>query len=137
MIGAMVIGATMIAAMFLQAGTDVPPLPADWSALAVTPYVAAPMLTPGLSGYVASESAAARCAVPKPADGHYVVRGDGATLGGADGAVRRAVPHAIGCATVEQYAAGLVLGFARGNLAVHPGAPDMWYRATITFDWRG
>ena len=77
-----------------------------------------------------------RCAVPKPGDGHYVVRVDVAALVGSDGTVRRAVPHAISCPTVEQYAAGLVTGFARGNLQLRAGASDAWYRATIVFDWR-
>ena len=126
----------MIAAMFLQAA-DVPALPADWATLASVPFVTAPAPAPPLATFVASEIAAGRCAIPRPADGHYVVRVAVATLISEDGTVRRAVPHAIACPTVEQYAAGLVLGFARGNLAAHPGAPDIWYRATITFDWRG
>lgn len=126
----------MIAAMLLQAA-DVPALPADWETLASVPYVTAPALTPPLATFVAGEIAAGRCAVPRPADGHYVVRVNVAALISDDGVVRRAVPRAIACPTVEQYAAGLVLGFARGNLTVHPGAPELWYRATITFDWRG
>lgn len=128
----------MIAALFLQAAD--PPqttLPPDWSVLAVMPYEQPPLLAPSLSGFVASEIASGRCAVPRPADGHYVVRVDVAALVSADGTVRRTVPHAIDCPTVEQYAAGIVLGFARGNLAPRLGAPDAWYRATIVFDWRG
>ncbi len=112
-------------------------VPTDWATLAPLPYVAAPQLTPQLTGFVAGEIAANRCAIAKPADGHYVVKVDVAALVGADGVVRRTVPHAINCPTVEQYAAGLVAGFARSNLALRAGGSDSWYRATITFDWRG
>ena len=122
----------MIAALLLQAAE----VPADWSILAPMPYVAAPEITPALDAFVAAEIAAGRCAVPKPTDGHYVVRVEVAALVGADGMVRRTVPHAIACPTVEQYAAGLVAGFARGNLFARAGTADMWYRATIVFDWK-
>ena len=40
---------------------------------------------------------------------------------GANG-IRTAVPRAIRCPTVEQYAAALVAGFARGNLLPRTGA---------------
>lgn len=130
----------MIASLLLQAA-DLPllspPLPADWSVLAPLPYMAVPVQAPALSSYVADEIAAGRCAVARPADGHYIVRVDVAALVSGAGVVRRAVPHAIACPTVEQYATGLVLGYARGNLLTRRGAPDLWYRATITFDWRG
>ena len=127
----------MIAAMLLQVAADAPALPVDWAALSPVPYVEAPAVTPPLAGFVAGEVAAGRCPLVRPADGHYVLRVDIATLISGDGMVRRAVPHAIACPTVEQYAAGLVLGFARGNLALRTDSPDSWYRATITFDWRG
>lgn len=126
----------MIAALFLQAA-EAPAIPADWSVLAPLPYVAPPRLEPSFAAFVAGEIAAGRCAVARPADGHYVVKVDVATLIGADGGVRRTVPHAIACPTVEQYAAGLVTGFARGNLPVRAIGGDTWYRATIVFDWRG
>ena len=94
----------MIAALLLQAG-DLPPpaLPPDWSVLAAVPYAQAPMLAPSLSSFVAGEIAAGKCAVPRPADGHYVVRVDVATLVSADGTVRRAVPHAIDCPSVQRF----------------------------------
>lgn len=126
----------MMAALFLQAA-PVPPVPADWAALAPIPYITPPEMTVPLASFVAGEIAAGRCAVPKPADGHYVVRVEVATLVAGEGLVRRTVPRAIACPTVEQYAAGLVQGFARGNIAARAGAPDIWYRATVVFDWRG
>lgn len=126
----------MIAVLLAQAA-DVPPMPADWSVLAPLPFVSPPRMTPELSGFVANEISAGRCPVPKPADGHYVVRVEVAALVSADGIVHRAMPHAIACPTVEQYAAGLVTGFARGNLPMRPGATDAWYRATVVFEWNG
>jgi hypothetical protein len=111
-------------------------VPADWSVLAPLPYEEPPKMAPNLSGFVASEVAAGRCTMPRPADGHYVVKLDVATLVGADGLVRRVVPRAIQCPTVEQYGAGLVTSFARANLRT--GATgDQWYRATIIFEWQG
>ena len=125
----------MIAFLLLQAADPVA-VPTDWSKLMPLPYVEAPKLAPNLSTYVAGEIAAGRCVVPKPADGHYSITVDVATLVDADGTVRRTVPHAINCPTVEQYAAGLVTSFARDNVAGRGGG-DTWYRATIVFDWRG
>jgi len=125
----------MLAFLLLQAA--VPAVPTDWSALAPLPYLTAPQMTPPLAHFVADEIAAGRCSLPKPADGHYVIKVEVATLVGADGSVRRAVPHAIACPTVEQYSVGLVLTFARANLPPRAGAADQWYRATIVYDWGG
>ena len=126
----------MIAFLLLQAA-EPPAVPADWSALAPMPYVSEPHMTPQLNAFVGGEVAAGRCVVPKPADGRYVVKVDVATLIDASGVIRKTVPHAISCPTVEQYAAGLVAGFARGNLMPRPSTGNTWYRATIVFDWRG
>jgi len=122
-------------ALLLQATTDAPPPPSDWATLAPMPYVAAPAVTAPLVKFVADEVAAGRCAVPKPADGHYVVKVDVAALIDEDGTLRRAVPRAIDCPTVEQYSAGLVTSFARANL--NGGPAPMWYRATLVYDWHG
>ena len=125
----------MLAILLLQAA--VPAVPTDWSALAPLPYLTAPQMAPPLARFVAGEIAAGRCSLPRPADGHYVVKVDVATLVGADGSVLRAVPHAIACPTVEQYSVGLVLKFARANLPPRAGAADQWFRATIVYDWGG
>ncbi|WP_404371359.1 hypothetical protein AB5I39_03800 [Sphingomonas sp. MMS24-J45] len=126
----------MIALLLIQAA-DAPAVPVDWDTLAPMPYVSAPEMTPQLNAFVGGEVAAGRCALPKPADGHYVVRVDVAALIDGSGVIRKTVPHAIACPTVEQYAAGLVTGFARGNLNLRASASGTWYRATIVFDWRG
>lgn len=112
-----------------------PALPSDWSAMILLPYVAPRQVTPQVTSFVANEIAAGRCAAARPADGHYVVRVEVATLVGTDGTVHRIVPHAIGCPTVEQYAVGLVTGFARGNLIPRATGSDTWYRTAIVFDW--
>jgi hypothetical protein len=122
-------------ALLLQGIPDAPPLPSDWADLAPMPYVAAPQITAPLNTFVATEVTEGRCAVPKPADGHYVVKVDVATLVDQDGTVRRAVPRAMGCPTVEQYSAGLVTSFARSNLQARSGT--VWYRTTLVYDWRG
>ncbi|MET3825571.1 MULTISPECIES: hypothetical protein [Sphingomonas] len=130
----------MIAALLLQvaeAPSGPPPLPSDWSALPTLPYVAPRQATPQVTAFVSREIAAGRCVAQRPADGHYVLPVEVATLVGVDGSVRRVVPHAIACPTIEQYAAGLVSGFARGNVAQFKPAADTWYRTTIVFDWHG
>jgi hypothetical protein len=129
----------MLPLLFLQVAAEVaqPGVPTDWSTLAPLPYASAPQMTPPLTRFVADEIAAGRCPVPKPADGHYVVKVDIAALVGADGVIRRTVPRAIDCPTVEQYSVGLVISFARGNLQARAGGADQWYRATIVYDWSG
>lgn len=124
----------MLAFLLLQAAA--PAVPTDWSVLAPLPYVTAPQITPPLVHFVADEVAAGRCVLTRPADGHYILKVDIATLVGADGAVRRVLPRAIDCPTVEQYSAGLIQTFARANLAARTAA-NRWYRATIVYDWAG
>lgn len=126
----------LIAAAQLAAPAAASPVvPTDWSVLAPLPYVSAPQQSPALAQFVAGEIAAGRCPIARPADGRYVVKVDVATLVGADGTIRRTVPRAINCPTVEQYSAGLVISFARANLP--RATSEQWYRATIVFDWNG
>ena len=126
--------------LLLQEVPSVPPgdpVPSDWSVLPPLSYAAPPMMTPPFSRFVAREVAAGRCRRPRPADGLYVITFDLAALVSADGAMLRLVPRAIDCPTVEQYAAGLVQNFARGNLNTVAGAVGtQWYRTTVTFEWR-
>jgi hypothetical protein len=51
-----------------------------------------------------------------------------------DGRLRRVTPRAIDCPTVEQYAAGVILG-SRDSIDVVVKDTDTWYRTTITFAW--
>lgn len=111
------------------------PLP-DWDAMMPLAFRQAPVVTPPMARFVAEEVSSGRCVVPTPQDRRYSVRIDVAVLVSPEGAVRAAVPHAIQCPTVEQYGAGLVIGFARNNVSVLPGAKaNTWYRATLAFDW--
>ena len=122
--------------LFQAAAQAAPPaVPTDWSVLPSLPYLSPPAQTAALSGFVAAEIAAGRCPIARPADGRYVVRVDVAALVAADGTIRRTVPRAINCPTVEQYGAGLILSFARANLP--RGTSDQWYRASVIFDWAG
>ena len=114
-----------------------PPAPAvsDWAALDPIPYRQPPRITQAMDAFVANEIGTGRCRAAKPADGHYVVTLDVIVQVTSEGAVRRAVPRAIDCPTVEKYGVGLITGFARDNL--QPGiAPDRWYRTKIVFDWQ-
>ena len=124
----------MIAALLLmlahQSGGP-PPLPADWATLPPLRYDHRPDLPTGLSEFVRSEVAAGRCAVPR---GTTSLRVDLAVLVDGGAAVR-VVPRAIDCATVEQFAAGLVSRIARDHLDA--GSPDGWYHATLDLAWRG
>ena len=129
----------MLLPLLLQAAAQVAaptPLPVDWSTLVPLPYLTPLRITPAMDQFVAGEIAAKRCNLPRPADGHFVVRIDVATLVGGDGTIRKVTPRAIDCPTVEQYSAGLIFGFARANLAPRAaGAGEQWYRATIVYDW--
>ena len=69
-------------------------------------------------------------------DGRPALRVEVAVLVHPEDGVRASIPRAIGCAAVEQYAAGLVSSFARNNLAPRTAAAEQWYRATVTFIWQ-
>lgn len=139
-----------IAALSLQASPAValaPPLPpqgtiqpasplstpADWSMLPPLAYREEPQITPAMQNFVRGEIRTGRC---KPAAG-ALVRGtltlELAVLVAPNGFVRRVVPRAIECMTVEQYGAGLVTSFARGNLRQRIAGSDAWHKATLVF----
>lgn len=108
----------------------------DWAAMPPVPYRVMPLVTPALTAFVAREVASGRCARPRPADGHYRIVVDVALLIAADHGVRQAVPRAIDCPTVEQYAAGLATSFANGDLLERTVTGERWYRTSVTFDWQ-
>lgn len=123
-----------------QPGIVVPPpvtalaVPTDWASLPPLPYREEPQVTPAMLGFVRGELRSGRC---RPAKGSYA-RGtltlEVAVLVGSGGFIRRVVPRAIDCITVEQYGAGLVASFARGNLRQRAsGAGDAWHHATLSF----
>lgn len=114
----------MIAAalMLAQAASLSPP--ADWAGLPTLPLRQRADQPDLVSDYVRAESRAGRCSLAEEETAL-----DLAVFVAASGQIRRIVPRAIGCPTVEQYAAGIVLRFARGNIV----APitDGWFRASV------
>lgn len=102
-----------------------------WDGLAPLPYKAAPQIAPDMNGFVQREVIGRKCPLPRAG----AIRVDVAVLVDHGGGIRTTVPRAIGCATVEQYAAALVAGFARNNLLPRTGSGEQWYRTTLTFTW--
>lgn len=111
--------------------TPAPPLPTTPNELSTLPELKLRRPQPdptALSFFVRDEVRAGRCSADSP------LRLDLAVLVTAAGQLRRIRPNAIGCPTVEQYASGVVLRMARGN--VPPPLEDRWYRVSFTFAWQ-
>ncbi len=114
------------------------PVPAaiNWESLPTLPYREPPSMTPAMHDWARGQVRARKCRARRLVDGRPAVRVEVAVLVDEEG-VRTTVPRAIGCPTIEQYAAGLVAGFSRNNLTQRTAAPGAaWYRATVTFAWR-
>lgn len=110
----------------------------DWSTLPDLPYRQPPQMTAAMHAYVQGQVQARKCRARRLVDGRPAMRVEVAVLVHPEDGVRASIPRAIGCATVEQYAAGLVASFARNNLAPRAStAAEQWYRATVTFVWPG
>ncbi|MEG3165072.1 hypothetical protein U1701_10735 [Sphingomonas sp. PB2P19] len=141
----------MIAALFLLAQLA-PPVavptqstsaaqiaPQDWSTLPILrlrrPASSSDLSARDLSAFVRAEVAAGRCAAATSSIQGWSLTIDLAVLATPAGRVRRVTPRAIHCPTVEQYAAGLVLGSARDNVDVRGALTDTWYRTNMTFAW--
>ncbi|WP_375402468.1 hypothetical protein [uncultured Sphingomonas sp.] len=125
------------AALLLQAvapPAPAPPPPPEWSILPELP-VALPRGASDPSGYVRREVAAGRCAAARIAGESRVVA-PVAVFFDAAGAVRRVVPGAVGCPTVEQFTAGYVSTLAR-RAAAGRAIPSGWYRHVVTYRWTG
>lgn len=102
-----------------------------WDTLAPLPYKAAPQISPDMVLFVQREVVGRKCATRRD----DALEIDVAVLVDQAGGIRTTLPRAIGCPTVEQYAAALVAGFARNNLLPRTGAREQWYRTTLTFTW--
>ena len=112
------------------------PAAIHWDSLPTLPYREAPSMTPAMHDWARRQVRARKCRARRLVDGRPAVRVEVAVLVDEDG-VRTTVPRAIGCPSIEQYAAGLVAGFSRNNLTQRTAAPgNVWYRATVTFAWR-
>lgn len=120
-----------------QAVTGVRPVmpPVDWSALPELPFVRRSPDMDALSAFVREEVAAGRCTAAGRIGGAAVVTLDLAVLVAPDGHIRRIVPRAINCVTVEQYGSGLVSRLARNNLVVDAISAETWFRTTLIFSW--
>ncbi|WP_448663729.1 hypothetical protein ACG3SL_03370 [Sphingomonas sp. CJ20] len=105
--------------------------PIDWNGLAPLPLRAPPIVTPEMHRFVQREAVGRQCPVP----GGTSMTVNVAVLIDENNGVRVTVPQSVQCPTVEQYAAALVAGFARGNLLPRMGGGDVWYRTSITFTW--
>jgi hypothetical protein len=107
----------------------------DWPALPAVPWRAPPLVTQEMHDFAEREARERRCPLPATAGANQMLVAEVAVLVDAEGNVRNAVPRAIGCPTVEQYAAGLVQGFARNNLLPRVGTGEQWYKTSLTFSW--
>lgn len=108
----------------------------DWATLPDLPYRQPPHVTEPMNSYVRGQTRARNCTVQRRVrDKVPAIRIEVAVLVHPEDGIRTAVPRAIGCPVVEQYAAGLVTSFARNNLSARTSAAEQWYRATVTFVW--
>ncbi len=123
----MIAGAALALAATLQQATI------DWAALPALPYRAPPAVTDTMDVFVRHEAHMRRCPLPAANGAAQSITVELAVLVQGDGSVRTVVPRAINCATVEQYAAGLVATFAQGNII---GTSEQWYRTSLTFTWK-
>lgn len=123
----------MIAAVALAIALQSTPPRIDWPSLAPLPYRAEPQITPDMLAFVASEVTARKC--PVAIGPGLTLTVDVAVLVDAQDNIRTTVPRAIQCPTVEQYAAAMVAGAARGNLLPRMASADQWYRTTVSFAW--
>lgn len=123
----------MIGVIALGLALQATPLRIDWPSLAPLPYRSEPQITPDMLGFVASEVVARKC--PLAIGPGLTLSVDVAVLVDAQDNIRTTVPRAIQCPSVEQYAAAMVAGAARGNLLPRMATADQWYRATVTFTW--
>jgi hypothetical protein len=110
--------------------------PQDWSTLPILRTRRQASTLANTSAYVHGEVMAGRCAKAVKTTQGWSITVDLAVLMTPQGRVRRVTPRAIDCPTVEQYAAGVILG-ARDALDVGDVDTDTWYRATLTFAWGG
>lgn len=112
-----------------------PTPPPAWLTLPQLRYLRPLPSMAGLSGYVRSEVEAGRCAAVSRSASSGVVRVDMAVLVTSDSRIRRIVPRAIDCLTVEQYASGLVSRMARDNIDNLGVEKDTWFRTALIFAW--
>ncbi|UYY77425.1 hypothetical protein [Sphingomonas sp. R1] len=123
----------MIGVIALGMALQATPPRIDWQSLPPLPYRSEPQITPEMLGFVASEVVARKC--PLAIGPGLTLSVDVAVLVDTQDNIRTTVPRAMQCPSIEQYAAAMVAGAARGNLLPRMAGADQWYRATVTFTW--
>ncbi|MDE0879493.1 MAG: hypothetical protein OSB00_12650 [Sphingomonas bacterium] len=117
--------------------TPAPMPPQDWTMLP-TLRLAKPVVdSPALAQFVRGEVASGRCSAQRPIGTGYSLKIEIAVLVTPQGLVRRTVPRAIGCPSVEQYSAGLAFSRVMGNVLTDGLKSDSWYRTSMAFAWPG
>lgn len=131
------IAALLLAAAFAQAPA-VPSAPTSdtWEALPPLQFRRADLDTVALARFVRSEVEAGRCAAAVTDDaGATRVRVPLAALVAPDGRIRRLVPAAIGCSTVEQFTVGVIGRLAADNVREPWPEAERWLRTGLTYTW--
>lgn len=126
---------TLIAGAQAADGARLTMPPADWTGLPELQYIRRPPDMEALSAFVRDEVNAARCAAAGRVRSAVVVTLDLAVLVGPSGRIRKIVPRAIDCVTVEQYGSGLISRLARDNLVADGLTAPTWFRTTLVFSW--
>jgi hypothetical protein len=124
--------------LITQAAAPAPSLPPqDWSALPTLRFERTVGDNPALADFVRAEVRQGHCAAQRATATGWTISIDIALLVTPQGLVLRTVPRAIGCPSVEQYAAGLAFSRAMGNVDTDGMASDGWYRMSMAFTWPG
>ena len=112
--------------------------PQDWSTLPTLRFAKPVIDSPALAEFVRSEVEKGHCEADRTTvSGAHGLTVDIAVLVTPQGLVRRTVPRAIGCPSVEQYAAGIAFSRAMGNVVLDGASSDSWYRTSMAFTWPG
>lgn len=119
----------------LAGASPVPMPPQDWSTLRPLPSTRDGDDGANLTAFVRSEVLSGRCTAATQTTAGWTLKVDLAVLVSANGQPRRVVPRAIGCPSVEQYAAGLVSSMMRNSTPAGAIDPGNWYRTSLTFSW--
>lgn len=114
----------ILAALLLLGQTPLLSPPTDWAPLPRLQLGLAAAPPAQLTDFVRREVVAERCTLPPERRMLDMV-----VLVTQAGQVRRIVPRAIGCPSVEQFAAGIVLRATRDK--TRPIAADTWYVTTV------
>ena len=109
--------------------------PQDWSNLPILRVRQPTTMLANTSAYVHGEVLAGRCTKAVRTVQGWTLTVDLAVLTTPEGRVRRVTPRAIDCPTVEQYAAGVILGLARDSIYASDAKSVVWYRTSLTFAW--